>query len=412
MKLQRRKIRSAFTMIEMLAVIGVLAIVMALLMPAIQSARETQRRNDCVNNLKQLALGLLNYEDKRHCLPPISTNVDSVPDIPGDASALPLNSSDPGAAKGSTAGCSWLVLLLPDWCDMAMYQAIKTNTKNFSRPAFSPEIVTDGTDPTSPHIATVRIGWYLCPSSDDRPFLEISPRTVGVANGPVETGTLPPNYVGKFATANRATGIAMTSYNAIAGTHIDPVTKSVSSPNTNNGGMKFRGTAFDQGRKLSELTDGTSKVPLVAETRERRFSSWYDGTMNWVVAARHSNPSAGTTPIIPASNTVTGKINGLTVDGNWVVGTDGTSATGGSTLNYGPTAPNPTAVYLPNGAISDPDISGAPPGRLWGPSSEHRGGIVNHAFADGHVEPIADTIDPNLYLWIVTRNGGEKYTPQ
>jgi prepilin-type processing-associated H-X9-DG protein len=132
--------------------------------------------------------------------------------------------------------------------------------------------------------------------------------------------------------------------------------------------------------------------------------------MNWVVAARHSNPSAGTTPIVPASNSVTGKINGQPVDGRWVIGTDGTSATGGSALNYGPTAANPTAVYLPTGALSDPDISGTPPGRLWGPSSEHRGGIVNHLFADGHVEGIVDTIDPNLYLWIVTRNGGENTT--
>jgi prepilin-type processing-associated H-X9-DG protein len=92
---------------------------------------------------------------------------------------------------------------------------------------------------------------------------------------------------------------------------------------------------------------------------------------------------------------------------NWVVGTDGRSATGGSALNYGPTSQNPTAVYLPTAALADPDISGIAPGRLWGPSSEHRGGIVNHAFADGHVDSISDKIDPNVYLWMVTRNGGE-----
>jgi prepilin-type processing-associated H-X9-DG protein len=212
----------------------------------------------------------------------------------------------------------------------------------------------------------------------------------------VETGTLPPNYAGGIATGNGAKGIAITNYNAIVGTHIDPAV--------------FRGITFDMGRKLAAMTDGTSKVPLVAETRERRFSSWYDGTMNWVVAARHSNPTAGTVALDqPVSTTInTGKVDNLTVPaGRLIVGTDGTTATGGSALNYGPTLANPTAVYLPTGSISDPDISGAPPGRLWGPSSEHRGGIVNHLFADGHVDGIADTIDPNCYLWIVTRNGGE-----
>lgn len=45
--------------------------------------------------------------------------------------------------------------------------------------------------------------------------------------------------------------------------------------------------------------------------------------------------------------------------------------------------------------------------RLWGPSSQHPGGVVFHSFADGHVTGIAETIDPNLYLAIVSRNGGE-----
>ena len=87
--------------------------------------------------------------------------------------------------------------------------------------------------------------------------------------------------------------------------------------------MKFRGTAFDQGFKLAELSDGLSKVPLVAETRERRFASWYDGTMNWVVAARHSNPAAGTIAIIPRPIIRPPFLPGM-ADSRWTVGTDGT----------------------------------------------------------------------------------------
>jgi hypothetical protein len=101
------------------------------------------------------------------------------------------------------------------------------------------------------------------------------------------------------------------------------------------------------------------------------------------------------------------QIGGQALRGRWVIGTDGIPSTGGTALNYGPTAEHPTAVYLPTGSLSDPDISGIPPGRLWGPSSQHRGGIVNHVFGDAHVEGISDGIDPNIYLWIVTRADGE-----
>jgi len=91
----------------------------------------------------------------------------------------------------------------------------------------------------------------------------------------------------------------------------------------------------------------------------------------------------------------------------WTIGTNDTPATCGTALNYGPTAEHPTTVYLPTGSLADLDISASPPGRLWGPSSQHAGGIVNHVFADVHVDGISDQIDANVYLSIVTRNGGE-----
>ena len=360
--------------------------------------------------MKQLGLGLLNYEDQRKFLPPISTNTDLIPDIPGDTTATTdVTHHAPGTAPSSGAGYSWMVRILPEWQEVSLYQSIVSSSQKFSIPAFSPAIQYDP-GPNSIDVSSYQLKEYLCPSIDGSTTLDASPRVVGGPDGPVETGTLPPTYLIVIAKPKGAGGIAITSYNAILGTHIDLMAgtvfpaRSASLDNSNNGGMKFRGTAFDQGFRLAELTDGLSKVPLVAETRERRFASWYDGTMNWVVAARHSNSSAGTTAITAANNST--PLPGI-AESRWTIGTDGTSATGGSALNYGPTTANPTAVYLPTAALADPDISGIAPGRLWGPSSLHRGGIVNHVFADAHVESVSDQIDPNVYLWIVTRDGGE-----
>lgn len=67
--LRGQKPRVGFTLVELLVVIAIIGILVALLLPAVQAAREAARRNQCKNNLKQLALACLNYESTHKMLP-------------------------------------------------------------------------------------------------------------------------------------------------------------------------------------------------------------------------------------------------------------------------------------------------------------------------------------------------------
>jgi prepilin-type N-terminal cleavage/methylation domain-containing protein len=62
-----------FTLVELLVVIGIIAVLVALLMPAVQGAREAARRTDCINKIKQLGLAVLAYETQNGVLPPGGT---------------------------------------------------------------------------------------------------------------------------------------------------------------------------------------------------------------------------------------------------------------------------------------------------------------------------------------------------
>ncbi|MEM6328741.1 MAG: DUF1559 domain-containing protein [Planctomycetota bacterium] len=81
--------REAFTLVELLVVVAIIGVLIALLLPAVQTAREAARRANCVSNLKNIALAVLNYESARKRLPPAAQ--DRQPRWDSTAAAPPLS---------------------------------------------------------------------------------------------------------------------------------------------------------------------------------------------------------------------------------------------------------------------------------------------------------------------------------
>jgi prepilin-type N-terminal cleavage/methylation domain-containing protein/prepilin-type processing-associated H-X9-DG protein len=98
------RLKQGFTLVELLVVIAIIGILVALLLPAIQAAREAARRTQCLNNLKQMGLAILNYESARNYYPRGRWNLN-----PTDTSKHAV--ADRSAGKSNDA--SWAVVVLP-----------------------------------------------------------------------------------------------------------------------------------------------------------------------------------------------------------------------------------------------------------------------------------------------------------
>jgi prepilin-type N-terminal cleavage/methylation domain-containing protein/prepilin-type processing-associated H-X9-DG protein len=339
--------RRAFTLIELLVVIAIIAILIGLLLPAVQKVREAAARMKCSNNLKQISLANMSYE---------SANGTFLPGV-------------------SRTGCcwgTWQVAILPYIEQDNMFKGYS----NFGGldngggvPATSNLRYAAGANLTN--VSSQQVSTFTCPSDTPVPIGSITKHNyvLNAGNTSFYQVQIPLGCTGGSVTSTTCTSFGGAPF----GWYEDPATLAAggdSSPVNYSSGDATQGKS-GRPRKITEITDGTSNTLMASEVRQgiNSPSSDYRGFSWWGGGAGFTAYS------LPNSN-----------DPDVMTGAGCNNGTGG----------NPPCTTT--------STSTRP--RMQVARSRHSGG-VNVSLCDGSVRFVRDTIDLATWRAASTAQGGE-----
>jgi prepilin-type N-terminal cleavage/methylation domain-containing protein/prepilin-type processing-associated H-X9-DG protein len=223
--------RRGFTLIELLVVIAIIGALVALLLPAVQAARESARRAQCVNNLKQIGLALHSYDQTYRTFPS------------GYVSNFDASGNDTGPGWG------WAAMLLPQFEQVPVYNAINFN--------LAIEVPANSTS------RLVSVNNFLCPS-DPTATAYWAVRRDAATGAPVQNicQVAASNYVGMYGTGE---------------------------PGPDGNGVFFR----DSSITLRDIIDGTAQTIAAGERSHRLGEATWVGSVTDALMYPTDNDNIG-----------------------------------------------------------------------------------------------------------------------
>jgi prepilin-type N-terminal cleavage/methylation domain-containing protein len=344
--------KRGFTLVELLVVIAIIGVLIALLLPAVQQAREAARRSSCINNLKQCGLAMQNYQSARKVFPPSRY---------WNGLTAKATAADPNAPNTSTDDYSALARILP-------FVEQETLSEYFNPTSTEDQLMPDGTPVMFQQIST-----YICPSE--------------------------PNNQGKYSGTPPAPNSWPSSYGLNLGTWLvfDPTGK------TNSTGSFVVNTPFNP----RVFSDGLSKTLMISEIK-----MWQSGYSTNPSATATIPTSTATICALGSGSTVAAG-QAVTANTGHTEWGDSKSKQTGFTATFTPNTVV-SCVNSADGFSYDFDFVSQTEGQsLTLPtyaavtSRSNHTGVVNAVYMDGSVHTVTNEVDLKVWQSLSTRAGNE-----